>query len=181
MNDLSMHIIDIMQNSISAGATRVELVVDENVEQDVLTISVTDNGKGMTAGQVARLEDPFFTSRTTRKVGMGIPLLAQSARQSGGDVHIVSEPGKGTSVTASFGYSNIDRPPLGDFVNAFMLTVSSNPDMDFVLTYRYCGAEYRFGTADVREVFGDSALGDLTIVRNLEEMVKDNVAGIRNF
>lgn len=180
MNDLSMHIIDIMQNSISAGATRVELAVDEDVEKDVLAISVTDNGKGMTAEQVARLEDPFFTSRTTRKVGMGIPLLAQSARQSGGDVYVVSEPGKGTSVTASFGYSNIDRPPLGDFVNAFMLAVSSNPDIDFALTYRYCGSEYRFDTADVREVFGNSALENLTIVRNLEEMVKDNVAETRN-
>lgn len=111
MNDLSMHILDIIQNSISAGATRVILTVDENPASDRLVISITDNGKGMTPDQVRRLADPFFTSRTTRRVGMGIPLLVQTAQQSGGDVSIESEPGKGTSVTA---FSDIpiltDRP-----------------------------------------------------------------------
>ena len=96
MNDLSMHILDIIQNSISAGATRVSLTVDENPAADLLTIVIGDNGRGMTPGQVSRLSDPFFTSRTTRKVGMGIPLLKQSAEQSGGEVRITSEPGRGT-------------------------------------------------------------------------------------
>ena len=120
-----MHILDIVQNSISAGATLVTLTVDESPAEDLLTIAVGDNGRGMTPEQVSRLADPFFTSRTTRRVGMGIPLLMDSARQSGGDVRIESEPGKGTEVTAVFGYSNIDRPPLGDVANALMLLVSS--------------------------------------------------------
>lgn len=180
MNDLSMHILDIIQNSISAGATRVELTVDENPAADLLTIVIGDNGRGMTQEQVSRLADPFFTSRTTRKVGMGIPLLKQTAMQSGGDVVIVSEPGKGTVVTATFGYSNIDRPPLGDVANAFILTASSNPDMDFVLTYRYDGQEYCLDTADVREIFGDVAFRNLTIVKNVGEMLKENIAEIRN-
>ena len=179
MNDLSMHILDIVQNSISAGATRVWLTVDENPAADRLTIAVEDNGRGMTPEQVSRLADPFFTSRTTRKVGMGIPLLLQSARQSGGNVSIVSEPGKGTVVTAWFGYSNIDRPPLGDFVNAWIITVSANPEMDFSLLYRYGGEEFVMDTADIREVFGEEGLRDLTIVRNIEEMIKDNVREIR--
>ena len=151
MNDLSMHILDIVQNSISAGATRVTLTVDEAPGADLLTIVIGDNGKGMTPEQVSRLSDPFFTSRTTRKVGMGIPLLMDSARQSGGDVRIESEPGKGTEVTAVFGYS-----------------------------YRYNGDEYLFDTVDVREILGDDALKDLTIIRNLEEMIKDNMREIRN-
>lgn len=180
MNDLSMHILDIVQNSISAGATRVTLTVDEAPGADLLTIVIGDNGKGMTPEQVSRLSDPFFTSRTTRKVGMGIPLLMDSARQSGGDVRIESEPGKGTEVTAVFGYSNIDRPPLGDVANALMLLVSSNPALDFLFTYRYNGEEYLFDTVDVREIFGDDALKDLTIIRNLEEMIKDNMREIRN-
>ncbi|HIZ87761.1 MAG TPA: ATP-binding protein [Candidatus Coprenecus pullistercoris] len=180
MNDLSMHILDIVQNSVSAGATRVTLTVDEAPATDMLTIVIGDNGKGMTAEQVSRLADPFFTSRTTRKVGMGIPLLKQSAEQSGGEVRITSEPGRGTEVTAVFGYSNIDRPPLGDVANALMLLVSSNPDMDFLFTYRYDGEEYVLDTADVREVFGKDALRDLTIVRNIEEMIKDNMREIRN-
>lgn len=175
-----MHILDIVQNSISAGATRVTLTVDEAPGADLLTIVIGDNGKGMTPEQVCRLSDPFFTSRTTRKVGMGIPLLMDSARQSGGDVRIESEPGKGTEVTAVFGYSNIDRPPLGDVANALMLLVSSNPALDFLFTYRYNGDEYLFDTVDVREILGDDALKDLTIIRNLEEMIKDNMREIRN-
>lgn len=175
-----MHILDIVQNSISAGATLVTLTVDESPAEDLLTIAVGDNGKGMTPEQVSRLSDPFFTSRTTRKVGMGIPLLMDSARQSGGDVRIESEPGKGTEVTAVFGYSNIDRPPLGDVANALMLLVSSNPALDFLFTYRYNGDEYLFDTVDVREILGDDALKDLTIIRNLEEMIKDNMREIRN-
>ena len=180
MNDLSMHILDIVQNSISAGATRVTLTVDESPAEDLLTIAVGDNGRGMTPEQVSRLADPFFTSRTTRRVGMGIPLLMDSARQSGGDVRIESEPGKGTEVTAVFGYSNIDRPPLGDVANALMLLVSSNPDLDFLFTYRYDGEEFLFNTADVRDVFGKDALRNLTIIRNLEKMIKDNMREIRN-
>lgn len=180
MNDLSMHILDIVQNSISAGATLVTLTVDESPAEDLLTIAVGDNGRGMTPEQVSRLADPFFTSRTTRRVGMGIPLLMDSARQSGGDVRIESEPGKGTEVTAVFGYSNIDRPPLGDVANALMLLVSSNPALDFLFTYRYNGDEYLFDTVDVREILGDDALKDLTIIRNLEEMIKDNMREIRN-
>lgn len=175
-----MHILDIVQNSISAGATLVTLTVDESPAEDLLTIAVGDNGRGMTPEQVSRLADPFFTSRTTRKVGMGIPLLMDSARQSGGDVRIESEPGKGTEVTAVFGYSNIDRPPLGDVANALMLLVSSNPALDFLFTYRYNGDEYLFDTVDVREILGDDALKDLTIIRNLEEMIKDNMREIRN-
>ena len=175
-----MHILDIVQNSISAGATLVTLTVDESPAEDLLTIAVGDNGRGMTPEQVSRLSDPFFTSRTTRRVGMGIPLLMDSARQSGGDVRIESEPGKGTEVTAVFGYSNIDRPPLGDVANALMLLVSSNPDLDFLFTYRYNGEEYLFDTSDVRNVFGKGALKDLTIIRNLEKMIKDNMREIRN-
>ena len=156
-----MHILDIVQNSISAGATLVTLTVDESPAEDLLTIAVGDNGRGMTPEQVSRLADPFFTSRTTRRVGMGIPLLMDSARQSGGDVRIESEPGKGTEVTAVFGYSNIDRPPLGDVANALMLLVSSNPDLDFLFTYRYDGEEYLFNTADVRDIFGKVAVINL--------------------
>lgn len=174
-----MHIIDIVQNSISAGASRVVLSVDENPDADLLTIVIKDDGKGMTREQVSRLSDPFFTSRTTRKVGMGVPLLIQTARQSGGDVRIESAPGRGTSVTATFGYSNIDRPPLGDVANALMLTVASHPEMDFTFHYRYGSAEYDFDTSDVREVFGDDAVRNLTVLKNIEEMIKDNIREIR--
>lgn len=180
MNDLSMHILDIIQNSVSAGAARVTLTVDENPAADLLTVVVGDDGRGMTREQVSRLEDPFFTSRLYRKVGMGIPLLAQTAAQSGGYVHIDSELGKGTVVSAVFGYSNIDRPPLGDVANVFMITAASHPEMDFELVYRFEGEEFSICTEEIRSVFGNGALRNLTIVKKVEEMLKENIAEIRN-
>ena len=156
--------------------------MQEELEQRTVSVSIQAaklSGRVLRSAIAAVLRK-MEQERTTRKVGMGIPLLMDSARQSGGDVRIESEPGKGTEVTAVFGYSNIDRPPLGDVANALMLLVSSNPALDFLFTYRYNGDEYLFDTVDVREILGDDALKDLTIIRNLEEMIKDNMREIRN-
>lgn len=180
MNDLAMHILDIVQNSISAGATLIVIIVEENIKEDILIISIQDNGKGMSQEQVLKLADPFFTSRTTRKVGMGIPLLKQSAMQSGGDVNIESQVGKGTVVKATFGYSNIDRPPLGDVSNAVILLVSSNPDIDFVFKYSYNGEEYVFDTKEIKEVLDGLPLNNPTVIKSLYEMVTENVNSLKN-
>lgn len=179
MNDLSLHVIDIIQNSVSAGATRIMLTVEEDTVGDVMRIVVGDNGRGMTAEQVQRLSDPFFTSRTTRKVGMGIPLFKQSAEQSGGWLSVESQPGVGTTVTATFGHSNIDRPPLGDIANTLILMVSANPEIDFVFEYRYNGAEYRFDTVEVKEVLDGLPLNNPQVMGMLEEMVRENIKDIK--
>lgn len=133
MNDLSLHILDIIQNSIAAQATFISLYVCVDEKRDVLTISIADNGMGMTKQQIAKVEDPFFTTRTTRRVGLGIPLFKQSAEQSGGGLKIESAVGVGTVITATFGYTNIDRPPMGDIENTFELMVSCNPKIQFEL------------------------------------------------
>jgi signal transduction histidine kinase len=179
MNDLAMHILDILQNSLSALATFIKLTVFEDIDNDLLVITIEDNGKGMTPEQVSKLSDPFYTSRTTRKVGMGIPLLKQSAVQSGGGVDIESKPGVGTQVTASFKYSNIDRPPLGDVANAFILTVSANPDVDFILRYIVGKNEYVFDTVEVKEALEGTPLNDASIVRILTDMIRDNIEDLR--
>lgn len=181
MNDLSLHILDILQNSLSAGASEIALTVDENPAADRLTITVADNGRGMSAAQVARLEDPFFTSRTTRRVGMGIPLLMQTARQSGGDVKIDSEPGRGTTVTATFDLANIDRPPLGDVSGAVMLTVAANPAIEFVFTYRYKGMEWALDTREVREAIGpEIPLSEPAVAKMLAEMMQNNIEMLKS-
>ena len=100
MNDLALHLLDIVQNSLAAGATYIVVSVDENPRDNVLIISVSDNGRGMSPEQLKKLSDPFFTSRTTRRVGLGVPLLKQTAEQSGGSLQVISEPGKGTCLTA---------------------------------------------------------------------------------
>ena len=180
MNDLSLHIIDILQNSIVAGATLVTLRVDEDRAADLMRITIGDNGRGMTPEQVARLSDPFFTSRTTRRVGMGIPLFRQTAEQSGGGLTVESEPGRGTRVTATFGWSNIDRPPLGNLANSFILTVTAHPEIDFVLEYIYDGREYRFDTVEVKEALDGVPMNNPQIVVMLDEMVRENIAELKN-
>lgn len=175
MNDLSLHIIDIIQNSVSAGATRIELTVEEDLAADLLRIVVGDNGRGMTGQQVEKLSDPFFTTRTTRRVGMGIPLFRHKAEQAGGSLTVDSEPGRGTTVTATFAHSHVDRPPLGDLANSFVLMVSANPELDFVLCYIFNGKEYRFDTVEVREALDGMPLNDTRVTTMLNEMVAENI------
>lgn len=180
MNDLSLHIIDIIQNSLSAGAKRIGLAIKEDSANDRLTISIEDNGKGMSREVAAKLEDPFYTTRTTRKVGMGIPLFKQSAMQSGGNLSVESEPGKGTTITAWFELGNIDRPPLGDVANSFVLMVSANPQIHFTLSYVVNENEYNFDSVEVAEVLGDIELSDVRVIRMLEEMVRENINELKS-
>lgn len=180
MNDLAMHILDIIQNSLSAGAILVKLTVEEDGPSDRLEIIIEDNGCGMDKEQVERLTDPFFTSRTTRKVGMGIPLLKQSAEQSGGGIEIKSEVGVGTYVRAWFKMSHIDRPPLGDVPNAFILTVSANPDKDFILRYIIGRGEYVFDTIEIKEALEGTPLNDASVIRILTDMIKENIKDLRD-
>ena len=114
MRELSLNVLDIAQNSIAAGASVITMTVEEDAGADRLTLSVEDNGCGMTSEQLERVRDPFYTTRTTRPVGMGIPLFRMAAEATGGSLSITSKPGAGTTVTAVFGLSHIDRLPLGD-------------------------------------------------------------------
>ena len=180
MNDLSLHVIDIIQNSVSAGATLITLAVEEDTAADVMRITIEDNGRGMNAEQVARLDDPFFTTRTTRRVGMGIPLLRQTAEQSGGSLTVESQVGKGTRVSALLGHSNIDRPPLGDIANCFVLMASANPDIEFVLDYTYDGRDYRLDTTEVKEILDGIPINTPSVIRMLQEMVAGNIEELKS-
>jgi signal transduction histidine kinase len=113
MKDLSLHILDIAQNSISAGASIIGINIDENLAANTMAIEVTDNGSGMPAEVLERVTDPYYTSRTTRRVGLGIPLFKQNAEATGGSLYIDSEEGRGTSLNATFVHNHLDRPPPG--------------------------------------------------------------------
>ena len=179
MNDLSLHIIDIIQNSLSAGASLIGLTVDEQPAAGRLTVTIKDDGQGMEAAQVDRLSDPFFTSRTTRRVGMGIPLYTQSARQAGGDVTVSSTPGEGTTVEAWFDMNNIDLPPMGDIPGAVVLMASANPGTEFVFEYIYAGESYVFDTRQVREALGGLPLSDPGVMNAVTEMMENNIRTIK--
>ena len=130
MPELSLNILDVAENSIRANASLVEILVLADTIKDVLTISIKDNGCGMSAEQIKKVEDPFFTTRTTRKVGLGIPFFKQAALSTNGSFTIESKQNEGTVVVASFTLSHIDRMPLGDITSTIhmLITVHTQPD-----------------------------------------------------
>ncbi|MDQ7826517.1 MAG: ATP-binding protein [Candidatus Eremiobacteraeota bacterium] len=150
MEDLSAHILDIVENSINASAKRVSIKVTEDAEKDLLTVEIEDNGRGLKEEDVKRVQNPFFTTRTTRRVGLGLPLLKQAAQACGGTMEIVSEEGKGTRVKATFGYSHIDRQPLGDIAEILRIMIQSNPDTDFVYEHKSGDEHYRLDTSEMK-------------------------------
>ena len=155
MRELSLNILDIAQNSLSAGAGLVTLTVDEDSGADSLTLRVEDDGRGMDADTLQRVRDPFYTTRTTRKVGMGIPLFRMAAEMTGGSLDIVSEPGKGTAVTASFSLSHIDRMPLGDMAGTVTALIRLNPGVDFVYRHTVDGRSFEMDMRELRAQLGD--------------------------
>jgi len=150
VEDLSLHILDIVENSIKAKALRIEIKVIEDIGKDLLTIEIKDNGQGIDEGTIKKVFDPFFTTRTTRRVGLGLPLLSQAARESGGDIEIESEVGRGTRVKATFGYSHIDRKPLGNMEATLTTLIAGNPEVDFIYEHKKDELEYRLDTKEIR-------------------------------
>ncbi len=176
MRELSLHILDIMQNSVVAGATVVELSVEEDIAADILKFTIKDDGKGMPPEMVKTVVDPFTTSRSTRKVGMGIPLLKLAAENTGGGIELSSEVGKGTVISATFGYSHIDRQPLGDMAETMLGTVTSYENIDFVYSHKVNDKEFEFDTRQVREILGGVSLNSPEVVLWLSEFLKENEA-----
>lgn len=158
MRELSLNVMDIAQNSISAGASLITLEVEEDLTRDLLRISVKDNGRGMTPEQVQNVTDPFYTTRTTRNVGLGVPLFKMEAEMTGGCFAIDSTVGVGTDLTAVFHPSSVDMIPLGDINGTVQLLVTGNPERDFLYSRRYKdhGGERGFtlDTRELREVLG---------------------------
>ncbi len=158
MRELSLNVMDIAQNSISAGASLITLEVEEDLTRDLLRISVKDNGRGMTPEQVQNVTDPFYTTRTTRNVGLGVPLFKMEAEMTGGHFTIDSTVGVGTDLTAVFHPSSVDMIPLGDINGTVQLLVTGNPERDFLYSRRYKdhGGERGFtlDTRELREVLG---------------------------
>ena len=179
MKDISLHILDIIQNSIVAGATVVEISINEYGENDRLTLEIMDNGTGMSQDMVGKVTDPYTTSRTTRKVGLGIPLLKQNAERSGGSLKIESELGKGTRLVANFIQSNIDCLPLGDIASVIALTVSGNPSVDFVYNHKKNGNLYTFNTVEIKEILSDISISDPSVSKYLREMIQTNLEEIQ--
>ncbi len=172
MEDLSLHMLDITQNAIRAGATEVAIEVVEDRAANVASFVIRDNGCGMTEEQLSRLHDPFFTTRTTRRVGLGVPLLKQTAEQAGGGLRVTSAPGAGTTVEARFQYDHPDRPPLGDVVATFWTLVVTNPRVEFTFRHERDGAYYDVSTAALKRFLRVPKLGTPRLARAFKQYLQ---------
>ena len=179
MRELSLHILDVLQNALEAGATRIELEIDEDSERNRLTICVRDNGRGMTRDQERRVEDPFYTTRVTRHVGLGVPLFKVAAQRCNGDLTIASRPGRGTEVVAEFDRDHIDRAPLGDIAGTLLSVVLSNTGCDLAFEHRLDGRAFGFDTEEIRQVLGEVPLSHPRVRAWFQQLIREGYVDLR--
>lgn len=178
MRELALNILDIAENSLSAGAKLIRILLDIHFSADRFSVCIEDDGCGMDAEMLARVTDPFTTTRTTRKVGMGLPLFKYSAESAGGCFEIRSEKGKGTRVYAEYRIGHIDRIPLGDLGGVILQLVTMNPGVDFVVTVRSEEAEGELDTRAFREVLGDIPFTEPEVRAYIKEYIQENLVTI---
>jgi anti-sigma regulatory factor (Ser/Thr protein kinase) len=174
MEELSLHILDLVENCIAAGAQCVEIRVCENRQEDLLSIEIADDGSGMSERVLETATDPFFTTRTTRRVGLGLPLFEQAAKMAGGELRIESRPGAGTKVTGVFKHSHLDRQPLGDMTGTLLSLVVGNPQIEFTYIHRTDDSEIAFSAGEIRAQLGglpiNSSEGIAAVRKSLEKL-----------
>jgi len=177
MEDLALHILDIAQNSLEAGASGIEIEIRESSSEDLLTIKVRDNGRGMDAETAAKVTDPFFTTRTTRRVGLGLPLMAAASKAAGGGLTIDSRPGKGTTIVATFRHRHIDRAPLGDIEGTLMVLLVGQSDRNIFYRHQIEDRVFEMDSRDFREAGID--LASPTGLAVLREAIRKGESGLR--
>lgn len=174
MRELSLNVLDIAQNSVSAKASLIEIELIENSKTNDLLIGVYDNGKGMTKEQVESVRDPFFTTRTTRKVGMGIPLFKFAAEMTGGSLEIESEVGVGTRVRAYFKTDHLDFTPIGDMTSTIISLITMNLHIDFLYRRKLDDREFTVDTRHLKEILGDVPLNEPSIAMWITDYINEN-------
>lgn len=184
MKDLSLHILDLAQNSITAGASLVEITILEDIKSDKLTITIKDNGRGMDKELLERVKDPFVTTRTTRKVGLGIPLMAAACSRCEGELTIESEKNIGTKLTAIFKHSHIDRAPMGNIAETMVSLILSGSGetaiVEFVYRHIFNKSEFCLDTREIRKVLGeDVSLGEPEVMTWMKDYINEGLANLR--
>ena len=174
MRELSLNVLDIVQNSITANANLIEIELIEEINNDILKINIFDNGKGMTDEQIKSVTDPFYTTRTTRKIGLGIPLFKMAAEMSGGSFKIESTVGVGTKIYTSYIHSSIDRMPVGNINETVSMLIRMNPDIDFVYTHTFNEKSYSLDTRELREQLENVPLDTPEVIDWINEYLTEN-------
>lgn len=176
MRELALNILDIAENSVKAKATLVTISVV--AEGNLLSIAIDDDGCGMDEEFLKRVEDPFTTTRTTRKVGMGVPLFKMAAEMAGGTFEIKSEKGVGTKVLATFQIDNIDREPLGNLADTMVALLSDDKPTDFLLIVSVDGNKFEFDTRELKEELDGVPVSEPEVLIFVRDMINENITQI---
>jgi hypothetical protein len=174
MEDLSLHLLDIMENSLEAQASRIGVRIEENPDADLLTLEIQDDGKGMDAQTLKNAADPFFTTRKTRRYGLGLSMLSEAAKATGGEMTIDSTPGQGTRVRAIFHRNHIDMKPLGDFPQTLLTLLAGHPEIELRYDHTIAGNTFSFDTAEI-----PGALGSVQTLRRIEQQLREGLEQLR--
>ncbi len=185
MQDLSLHILDITENSIAAGATLIEIMVDEDRHENLLTVVIQDNGSGLDQETLKKVLDPFFTTKESKKVGLGVSMLAQATKEAEGNFDIESKKGKGTKITATFVYDHIDRKPLGNMVDTIItLIATAGSRFDLVYKHRKNKKSFMLDTKKIKRDLQCDSLSDPEVLDHLRKEISRSLeeinAGSRN-
>lgn len=174
MKELSLHILDIVQNSIQAGASMVSIDIIESIDKNSYSIQIEDNGKGMNDFEINQVLDPFYTTKH-KKTGLGIPLLQQHAIMANGSLQIKSKEGSGTIIKAVFQLNHIDRQPLGKIDKTLASIIRSNPSMDFVYTHQVNSEVFKLDTREIKTELDGVPINSPEVLKFLEEMIRENL------
>jgi len=175
MKTLALNILDIVQNSVRAKATEISIEIIESAVSDLLQILITDNGNGIPGTMLKNVTDPFVTSRTKRKIGLGLPLLKQHAELAGGSLKIESEADNGTKVIAQFSLKHIDRQPMGDITGVLKILITANPDINFIYSHVTDNGEFRFSSQETKEYLEVDSLCNSSLMPDIGNMIKANL------
>lgn len=179
MRELSLHIMDIIENGIGAGADLIFLSVEEDHDKNLLRVTITDNGQGIPEALLEKVTDPFFTTRTTRRVGLGLSLFREASRRCAGDFRIESRVGEGTKVEATFRMDHIDLAPMGGIEGAITSLMMGSPEVNFVYTHQVDGRPYHLDTRTIRSELEGVPINHPKVLQYISENIREGLAGIR--
>jgi len=174
VRDISLHILDIAENSINAGAKNISISIIENGKKNLLTVEISDDGKGMDKEFIEKISSPFVTTRTTRKIGLGVPLLKAAAETANGRLLVDSSPGKGTRITATFQLDHVDRKPIGSMAQTILALAASNPEIHIEYIRKQNGKKFIFDTGVFNKLKNENNFGVSKRLLDIKKFLKEN-------
>ena len=180
MREMSLHILDIIENGVNAQADLIHLSIIEDREKNRLDIVIKDNGRGISKEMLEKVMDPFFTTRTTRRVGLGLSMFRETSKKCGGDFYIQSSEGEGTEVKTTFQLDHIDLPPMGEIAGSLTTLIMGNENVDFVYTHTVDGQEFELDTRDIKRELEDVPINHPDVILHLAQSIRESLREMKS-